>query len=117
MKITVKLFGPHKEKLKKDSIFLSLSDNSNISDLILNLNQFEPGFKENIKSLNHSTILQTDWLLNLKRLYDLTIIAEAFKPMTRVERHKEIYKVLDIMNNPGIHGIKIKASSPEEWKK
>mgnify|MGYP000365532949 FL=1 len=50
MKITVKLFGPHKEKLKKDSIFLSLSDNSNIFDLILNLNQFEPGFKENIKS-------------------------------------------------------------------
>ena len=50
MKITVKLFGPHKEKLKKESIFLSLSDNSNISDLILNLNQFEPGFKENIKS-------------------------------------------------------------------
>lgn len=50
MKITVKLFGPHKEKLKKDSIYLNLSDNSDISDLIFNLNQFEPGFKENIKS-------------------------------------------------------------------
>ena len=39
MKITVKLFGPHKEKLNKDSIFLSISDNSNIADLICNLNQ------------------------------------------------------------------------------
>ena len=37
--------------------------------------------------------------------------------MTLVERHKEIYKVLDIMNNPGIHGMKIKASSPEEMEK
>ena len=50
MKITVKLFGPHKEKLNKDSIFLSLSDNSNISDLICDLNQNEPGFKDIVKS-------------------------------------------------------------------
>ena len=50
MKITVKLFGPHKEKLNKDSIFLNLSDNSNISDLICNLNQNESGFKDNVKS-------------------------------------------------------------------
>ena len=50
MKITVKLFGPHKEKLKKDSIYLNLSDNSDISDLIFNLNQNEPGFKDNVKS-------------------------------------------------------------------
>ncbi len=50
MKITVKLFGPHKEKLNKDSILLSLSDNSNISDLICNLNQNEPGFKDIVKS-------------------------------------------------------------------
>ena len=50
MKITVKLFGPHKEKLNKDSIFLILSDNSNIADLICNLNQNEPGFKDIVKS-------------------------------------------------------------------
>jgi len=50
MKITVKLFGPHKEKLNKDSIFLNLSDNSNIADLICNLNQNEPGFKDIVKS-------------------------------------------------------------------
>ena len=50
MKITVKLFGPHKEKLNKDSIFLSISDNSNICDLICNLNQNEPGFKDIVKS-------------------------------------------------------------------
>ena len=56
-------------------------------------------------------------MMDKERLYDLTIIAEAFKPMTLLERHQSIYKVLDIMNNPGIHGIKITASSPEEWKK
>ena len=50
MKIIVKLFGPLKEKLNKDSIFLSISDNSNISDLICNLNQNEPGFKDIVKS-------------------------------------------------------------------
>jgi len=50
MKIIVKLFGPHKEKLKKDSIYLNLSDNSNISDLILYLNKNEAGFKDNVKS-------------------------------------------------------------------
>ena len=50
MKITVKLFGPHKEKLNKDSIFLNLSDNSNIADLICNLNQNEPGFRDIVKS-------------------------------------------------------------------
>ena len=50
MKITFKLFGHHKEKLNKYSIFLSISDNSNISDLICNLNQNEPGFKDIVKS-------------------------------------------------------------------
>ena len=39
MKIIVKLFGPHKEKLKKDSIYLNLLDKSDISDLIFDLNK------------------------------------------------------------------------------
>ena len=50
MKIIVKLFGPHKEKLKKDSIYLNLLDNSDISDLIFDLNKNEPGFKDIVKS-------------------------------------------------------------------
>ena len=50
MKIIVKLFGPHKEKLKKDSIYLNLLDKSDISDLIFDLNKNEPGFKDIVKS-------------------------------------------------------------------
>ena len=69
------------------------------------------------KSHTHTDDKHIETMKDKERLYELTIVAEAFKPMTRVERHKEIYKVLDIMNNPGIHGIKIKASSPEEWGK
>ena len=69
------------------------------------------------KSHTHTDDKHIETMKDKERLYDLTIIAEAFKPMTLVDRHKAIYKVLDIMNNPGIHGIKIKASTPEEWKK
>ena len=69
------------------------------------------------KSHTHTADDHIETMKDKERLYDLTIIAEAFKPMTLVDRHKAIYKVLDIMNNPGIHGIKIKASTPEEWKK
>ena len=28
--------------------------------------------QENIENIDHSTLLQTGWLLNLKKLYDLT---------------------------------------------
>ena len=69
------------------------------------------------KSHTHTPDKHIEPMKNKERLYDLTIIAEAFKPMSLIERHKAIYKELDIMNNPGIHGIKIKASSPDEWKK
>ena len=69
------------------------------------------------KSHTHTPDKHIETMEDKERLYELTIVAEKFKPMTLVERHKEIYKVLDIMNNPGIHGIKIKASSPEEWNK
>ena len=69
------------------------------------------------KSHTHTSDKHIETMKDKERLYDLTIIAEAFKPMTLVERHKAIYKELDIMNNPGIHGIKIKASSPDEMDK
>ena len=68
------------------------------------------------KSHTHTPDKHIETMEDKERLYDLTIIAEAFKPMTLVDRHKAIYKVLDIMNNPGIHGITIKASSPDEWE-
>ena len=69
------------------------------------------------KSHTHTSPDHIETMMDKERLYELTIIAESFKPMTLLERHQSIYKVLDIMNNPGIHGIKITASSPEEWKK
>ena len=68
------------------------------------------------KSHTHTSDKHIETMEDKERLYELTIIAEKFKSMTLLERHQSIYKVLDIMNNPGIHGIKIKASSPEEWK-
>ncbi len=68
------------------------------------------------KSHTHTPDKHIEIMRDKERLYDLTIIAEAFKPMTLLERHQSIYKVLDIMNNPGIHGITIKASSPDEWE-
>ena len=67
------------------------------------------------KNYTHTAEEHIETMKIKERLYELTIVAESFKLMTRVERHQSIYKVLDIMNNPGIHGIKIKASSPEEW--
>jgi len=69
------------------------------------------------KSHTHTSDKHIETMKDKERLYELTIVAEAFKPMTRVERHKEIYKVLDIMNNTGIHGIKIKVLAPDEWGK
>ena len=69
------------------------------------------------KTHTHTSDKHIETMKDKERLYELTIIADAFKPMSLVERHKAIYKELDIMNNPGIHGIKIKASSPEEWRK
>jgi BolA protein len=69
------------------------------------------------KSHTHTADEHIETMKDKERFYELTIVADSFKSMTIVDRHKAIYKVLDIMNNPGIHGIKIKASSPEEWKK
>ena len=69
------------------------------------------------KSHTHTPDKHIETMKDKERFYELTIIADVFKPMTLVERHLAIYKELDIMNNPGIHGIKIKASSPEEGGK
>ena len=49
------------------------------------------------KSHTHTPDKHIETMEDKERLYDLTIIAETFKSMTLVERHKEIYKVLDIM--------------------
>ena len=69
------------------------------------------------KSHTHTPDKHIETMKDKERLYDLTIIAEVFKPMSLVERHMAIYDELDIVNNPKIHGIKIKASSPDEIDK
>ena len=68
------------------------------------------------KSHTHTADEHIETMKDKERFYELTIVAESFKPMSIVDRHKAIYKELDIMNNPGIHGITIKVSSPEEWR-
>ena len=79
--------------------------------------KFSPSYINLVdKSHTHTSDKHIETMKDKERLYDLTIIAEAFKHMSIVERHKAIYKELDIMNNPGIHGIKIKVLAPEEWK-
>ena len=69
------------------------------------------------KSHTHTADEHVETMKGKERFYELTIVAESFKPMTRVERHQAIYQVLDIIRNPGIHGIKIKVLAPDEWKK
>ena len=69
------------------------------------------------KSHTHTADEHVETMKDKERFYELTIVAESFKPMTRVERHQAIYQVLDIIRNPGIHGIKIKVLAPDEWKK
>ena len=66
------------------------------------------------KSHTHTSPDHIETMKDKERLYDLTIVAEVFKPMTLLERHQSIYDVLDIMNNPGIHGIMIDVSAPGE---
>ncbi|MBC8421943.1 MAG: BolA/IbaG family iron-sulfur metabolism protein [Pelagibacteraceae bacterium] len=80
--------------------------------------KFSPTYIDLVdKSHTHTPDKHIETMQDKERLYDLTIIAQAFKPMTLLERHMAIYKELDITNNPGIHGLTIKALSIEEWEK
>ena len=69
------------------------------------------------KSHTHTSDEHIETMKDKERFYELTIVAESFKPMSRVERHQSIYQLLDITTNPGIHGMKIMVFAPEEWKK
>ena len=63
---------------RKNNFFISLYNNSynylfkKINNIQIDKIETKDLVKEKIKSLEHSTVLQTAWLLNLKRLYDLT---------------------------------------------
>ena len=64
--------------IRKNNFLIRLYNNSynsffkKINNIQIDKSENKDLVKENIKSLEHSTALQTAWLLNLKRLYDLT---------------------------------------------
>ena len=64
--------------IRKNNFFIRLYNNSynslfkKINKIQIDKSENKNLVKENIKSLEHSTSLHTAWLLNLKRLYDLT---------------------------------------------
>ena len=64
--------------IRKNNFFIRLYNNSynylfkKINNIQIDKEETKDLVKEKIKSLEHSTGLRTDWLLNLKRLYDLT---------------------------------------------
>ena len=63
---------------RKNNFFIRLYNNSynylfkKINNIQIDKIETKDLVKEKIKSLEHSTVLQTAWLLNLKRLYDIT---------------------------------------------
>ena len=64
--------------IRKNNFFIRLYNNSynylfkKINNIQIDKEETKDLVKEKIKSLEHSTALSTVWLLNLKRLYDLT---------------------------------------------
>jgi SAM-dependent methyltransferase len=64
--------------IRKNHFFTILYNNSynfifkKFNNIMIDKTESVDLVKENVKSLKHSTALHTAWLLNLKRLYDLT---------------------------------------------
>ena len=46
--------------------------------------------------------------------FEVTIVADAFDGMSRIERHRMIYAALGTMMQTDIHALKINAFSPAE---
>jgi len=51
MRIHVKLFASHKEKIGRSNLFLELNEGSKIIDVIKKINQTNPGFSTRPESL------------------------------------------------------------------
>lgn len=64
---------------RKNNYFIRMYNNSynfffkKINNIKIDKSENKDLIKENKKNLKHSTALETVWLLNLKRLYDLTL--------------------------------------------
>lgn len=46
--------------------------------------------------------------------FDVHIVSEAFKGLTRVERQRRIHAALDAEFRGGLHALSLKAQTPEE---
>ena len=46
--------------------------------------------------------------------FTVTIVAEAFKGMSRLERHRRVYALFDQEFSKGLHALKIIAKTPAE---
>ena len=46
--------------------------------------------------------------------FQVTVVAEAFAGLSRIERHRKVYKVLDALRKEGIHALAIRAMAPGE---
>lgn len=46
--------------------------------------------------------------------FDVSIVAEAFRGIAPLKRHRMVFEALDNMLQSDIHALRIKASSPDE---
>jgi len=78
--------------------------------------KFSPTILELIdKSHTHTPDQHVESMKSRQKLYDLLIVSEAFKGKGLVERHQAVYEALGEGMKTTIHGISIKAHTPEEW--
>lgn len=48
--------------------------------------------------------------------FRIMIVSEKYKEMSRIQRHREVYELLQRKMKRIPHSLSIKALSPEEWK-
>lgn len=49
--------------------------------------------------------------------YAITVVSPAFEKISLVKRHRIVYDLLRFLFEQGLHALKIKAYTPEEWRK
>lgn len=49
--------------------------------------------------------------------FKLLVVSESFVGLTRVERQRKIYSLLDSEFKSGLHALTVRAMTPEEWEK
>ena len=49
--------------------------------------------------------------------FKLLVVSEQFGGLSRVERQRKVYSLLDSEFKSGLHALTVRAMTPEEWKK